>query len=480
MEKSKLIYLEHREGVEYPKTDFLFHPSVCYPEYFWGCEALSSEKNEVYDMVRNCLAGLGMDEDNYGHPEWNPLKEIISSSDVVLIKPNMVKDYELTEDYECSLTHPSIVRAILDYCVIASPKKIILGDAPIQGANMDKILEDCGYIKLLDFYKERGVNIEFFDFRETIVRKRNGIIKEIKSENGLNGLKIDIGKESKHYSKVKKEYRINCYTDEKINQYHSGEKHEYVISKIALEADVIINLPKPKTHRFAGITGAQKNFVGVCSDKESLPHFAKGMKSTGGDETNKKSIIQRLLSQSNMQSLKEGKREHYIRAMIFHWFYAALMRIKGKEIFVNGAWYGNDTIWRTIIDINRIILSATKNGEIYLHRKCRKVFTIGDMIIVGENDGPLNSTPKRWGCIMVSKNCAIFDYILCKMAGFDENRIPTIINSIQAKMLCPYAVEDTELYSNLTCYNGISLKELSFKADYYLAPHPFWKSYLTS
>jgi uncharacterized protein (DUF362 family) len=30
-----------------------------------------------------------------------------------------------------------------------------------------------------------------------------------------------------------------------------------------LQADVFINLPKPKTHKRAGITGAMKNLVGI-------------------------------------------------------------------------------------------------------------------------------------------------------------------------------------------------------------------------
>jgi len=40
-------------------------------------------------------------------------------------------------------------------------------------------------------------------------------------------------------------------------------KNEYLISNTILEADVIINLPKPKTHRRAGIIGAMNNLVEI-------------------------------------------------------------------------------------------------------------------------------------------------------------------------------------------------------------------------
>lgn len=55
---------------------------------------------------------------------------------------------------------------------------------------------------------------------------------------------------------------------------------------------MVINIPKPKTHRLAGITGAMKNFVGITYEKASLPHRAIGDKESGtGDAYDKKSIL---------------------------------------------------------------------------------------------------------------------------------------------------------------------------------------------
>ena len=70
--------------------------------------------------------------------------------------------------------------------------------------------------------------------------------------------------------------RITNYDYHEVNRHHRGDRHEYCISEACLSADVIINLPKPKTHRKAGYTGALKNMVGINAAKDYLPHHTKG------------------------------------------------------------------------------------------------------------------------------------------------------------------------------------------------------------
>ena len=50
-----------------------------------------------------------------------------------------------------------------------------------------------------------------------------------------------------------------------------------------LEADVIVNLPKLKTHKKAGVTCALKNLIGINGNKEYLPHHRIGGHNLGGD-----------------------------------------------------------------------------------------------------------------------------------------------------------------------------------------------------
>lgn len=478
---NRSVYLEKRELYKYPGNTDSFNPSVMYPEYPFSEKELSSSENGIYDMVRNVLVGLGMDEEHYGSSEWNPLGEIITPGDTVVIKPNLVKHCENLEQYRCTLTHPSVVRAIADYCIIAKAGKIILGDAPIQGADMEKIKRDYFYDDLLRFYKNKDIEIDFRDFRDLIVISNKGIIRTIKpsAEDSNEYVKIELGKKSLHYDPNKKNRYETCgYTDEKINVCHTGEKHEYIISKYVLDADVIINLPKPKTHRFAGITGAQKNFVGTCSDKESLPHFRAGAKSEGGDETNRNTLLSRQIAKWYRKYLLMCKEERFGLAKIFVCIYSALSRLKSDDLYTHGAWHGNDTIWRTILDLNKIMLYARKDGTLDFEHQQRRIFTIGDMIISGEKEGPLQPTAKKTGCILASKSTVLFDVVFCKITGFQEELIPTIKYSIQDKLLNKLNIENEKLYSNVEELNQVSLSQLNFSPEWHFEPHSFWKEIL--
>ena len=49
-------------------------------------------------------------------------------------------------------------------------------------------------------------------------------------------------------------------------------------------ADVVISLPKMKTHKKTGVTLSIKNFVGITADKNYLPHHTWGSPKHGGDD----------------------------------------------------------------------------------------------------------------------------------------------------------------------------------------------------
>lgn len=475
----KEIYLEKREVYSYPKAVEMFAPSKRYPEYLF--QDISESSNEIYDMVRQSMIGMKLDQENIGLPSWNPLGEYIKPGDTVVLKPNMVKHCESLLKYECTLTHPSVVRAVIDYCIIAKAGKIIVGDAPIQGADMDLIKEEYFYNELIAYYKEKGIMIDFVDFRDLIVKKINEIIVTQKEKNLVSGeyITVSLGKESKHYKdSFRGKYETCGYVNEEINTFHCEERHDYIIAREILEADCIINLPKPKTHRFAGITGAQKNFVGSCSDKESLPHFKAGSSCVGGDETNNNSILSKLIACYYRKYLWDCKRDEKLKAYIHVFLYRLFHKIKANKFYVHGAWYGNDTIWRTIIDLNKIMLFANKEGKLIFGTPQRKILTIGDMIIAGEKEGPLNPSPKPLGMVMIAGNSAIFDYVFCKITGFDEKLIPTVCHSVRNTKISVENWEEIELNSNVEEFNRIELKDVDFKGKFDFEPHPFWKEIL--
>src|SRR5437867_1517956 len=119
-----------------------FHPSERFPEYRF--REFSIEANTVYAAVRELFKTLLLDRDNYGLKEWNPLGEIISPGNQVVIKPNFVMDHHYTGgDYNSVVTHGSVIRAIMDYVAIAlqGEGQIIIADAPMIDNDFNRIVQ---------------------------------------------------------------------------------------------------------------------------------------------------------------------------------------------------------------------------------------------------------------------------------------------------------------------------------------------------
>ena len=118
----------------------------------------------------------------------------------------------------------------------------------------------------------------------------------------------------------------------------------------------MINLPKLKTHKKAGITCALKNLIGINGNKEYLPHHRVGGPTSGGDCYPGGSLRQEsaraLWDRQNMAS-------SFAAARVWHGVATQLdrlTRLQGDRLGVEGSWSGNDTIWRTCLDLNRILL----------------------------------------------------------------------------------------------------------------------------
>ena len=68
-----------------------------------------------------------------------------------------------------------------------------------------------------------------------------------------------------------------------MRRTHAPGRHQYLVAREVIEADVIVNLPKLKTHKKAGVTCALKNLIGINGNKEYLPHHRVGGAERGGD-----------------------------------------------------------------------------------------------------------------------------------------------------------------------------------------------------
>lgn len=428
------VFCGRLQQAVYPDGSSFWSPSEQYPEYPYS--EFSAEDNGVYRLVRAGFFALGYDKAHYGQPDWNPLGELIRPGMTVLLKPNWVlhKNDDPSHNMDCVVTHPSIIRAVLDYVLLAlkGTGRVIVGDAPIQICDFEALHKTVGYDRLWSYYRDKGIALEIMDFRGLVAHETAARMNVLRNQS--SGTVVDLGSESLFSGWTDEKIarmRVTNYATSLMKQHHTAERHEYMIHPCVLEADVILNLAKPKSHRKAGLTACAKNFVGACMRKEDLPHHTAGSRAENGDEYRDKSALHafqsRLLDKKNDSAYAEER-----SFFLYKWLYKAVravQKLSGAEArdFMEGSWYGNDTIWRTIVDLNRILRYADQTGRLTKEPQ-RRVFNVADLVVAGEGEGPLKPSPKPMGAIVMSDQIWAADRFICRLAGFSETAVRYIGN----------------------------------------------------
>ena len=124
--------------------------------------------------------------------------------------------------------------------------------------------------------------------------------------------------------------------------------------------------------------------------------------------------------------------------------------------------------------MNLIILYADKQGILKNIRQ-RKVITIGDMIVSGEKEGPMLPVPKKTYSIVFADNSVLFDVILVRFMGFQENKFKLLREARKNKKLIGQKINDCDIHSNCAQFNK---KVLLFQSGYKFEPSMGWKGYL--
>ncbi|MCD4675632.1 MAG: DUF362 domain-containing protein [Desulfobacula sp.] len=464
-------------NIKYPID---YNPHEAYPEYAFD---ELSKKNDVYESIRKLLYDSGYDNENFGTPDWNPLGEFIKPGDTVVFKPNFVNDINPVEkDITAVVSNASIIRVMVDYCFIAlnGAGKIVIGDAPLQNANFNNIVKQIGLKEIVSFYeKEKKFPINIIDFRKEICDRNNPIDKTFQEGDPLGYSIIDLKEDSCHAKRDVNfnNYRVTDYDPKLMKECHNQNNHKYLISNTILSADIIINIPKLKTHRKAGITCALKNLIGINCLKDYLPHHVKGSVEENGDEYLSKSktkmCLSSLLDYRNKTTIAKTKKLRAINGTIK--VFRKLKKIFQKDSFFEGSWYGNDTIWRTILDLNRILIYADKEGVMH-NKDQRKIIVLVDGIVAGEKEGPLEPTSKKCGLFILSTNSVACDYTSCYIMGFDSMKIPQINRAFEVKKypLVKFKKEDIKIILN----NNESDLDFIIKSNLKFVPSNGWKDIL--
>ena len=457
-----------------------YHPSTRYPEAPF--RELGDEPNTVYDAVREAFHLLGYDAERFGTPEWNPLGRIVHPGDQVLIKPNFVRHYNgFGLDVFSVITHAAVIRAVLDYTQISlrGEGRIILGDAPLQSADMVAIRRLTGIDAVLAHFQANArIPVEFVDFRLEAVKTEHGMVveKQAIADQASDFIAVDLGEQSylEAVSERYRSFRVTDYQAEAMTAHHQPSKHEYLIPKAVLESDVVINLPKLKTHRKVGITCALKNLVGINGHKDWLPHHSNLSAEEGGDEYLHPSGRKRLDTRLDEAVDRSERRwqKYLLRAG------RLALRLSGKvkpfeDPYFEGSWWGNDTLWRTALDLNRILFCADHEGRLK-ETEQRRVLALVDGIVAGAGEGPLEPTPRLCGLIVAGENPAAVDAACAHLMGFDPQKIPLIREALKAPLFA--TDEGIEVRSNENRW--ARLMEISRSETLNFQPAKGWEGHI--
>ncbi len=475
---------DHYRGLNAP-----WHPGFVPPELAGRLgSARSGTTNGVFQAVRSALLALGLDKDRAGSSEWNPLGSLAAPGKTIVLKPNFIRHWNprsaLGSDasVESVVTHGAILRAVADYAFLAVglSGRVIVAEAPQQDCDFGEIRKIAGLDSMQEHFQNAlGAKLEIIDLRRETVTFENGVIISRQSLPGdPKGYRaVDLGRHSffEGSGLDSSLMRGADYDPAPTSEHHSNGRNAYLLSETVLSSDLIVNLPKLKTHKKTGVTLALKNMVGINGDKNWLPHHCAGSVPEGGDEFPGTAWVDRARSRLTElgrvllgRNLGKGLIKAYRRAEI---------SARGDDFIRAGNWHGNQTTWRMCGDLNRCVYYSDAQGlHLGAERPVRRVLTILDAIVAGDHNGPLAPRDLPLGVVMASLDPTALDLAAVRLMGFDESRIPKVWETMASTVLRVTEVQradDVEIAEVAEQSKGVPGSVRVYALDDLECPHPF-------
>lgn len=359
--------------------------------------------------------------------------DAVTAARSVVLKPNWVNHANpLGHDPSSLVTHTRVIEAIAAHVARRLPagSRVLIADAPVQACNFETLLRVNGVHDALARLRAAhpAVSFEVADWR--LVRASSRLswkaTERVDSWDPNEHQLVDVGARSflEPVSDRAERFRVTCYAPSTMHTRHRPGVHQYLVARAALEADVVVNVPKLKMHIKAGVTCALKNLVGINGHKEFLPHHVTGTPENGGDS----------------HRPGHAAREQFERYYDFHFEHLARLprplisvlsralntadRLTATTDTSNfGSWPGNDTVWRMTLDLNHLLYA-------WAPQRPRSVFTLVDAVTVGVGNGPLRPSPAHLGVLLAGRNPATIDAIGATLLGFEPMALPTIRNAL--------------------------------------------------
>jgi len=358
---------------------------------------------------------------------------IVRPDDPVLIKPNLVMDHNQGQwGLEPLITNSTLISVTAKQILRSHPLELLVGDAPLQSCDFQALTSRSGLSGYSEELERRDARFKgIADFRRTTCDFVAGVripaenlrpmdqfvLFDLKAESLLEGVT-----DKRH------PFRVTCYDPSLMARTHCAGKHEYLVAREVIESRLIVNMPKLKTHRKAGMTCSLKNLIGINGNKEYLPHHRLGGSISGGDCYPGRSTLKRALEHALDRANSAAT---FGTAFVWRQAAAQLTRAistGGDQVGVEGAWSGNDTIWRTCLDLNRILLYGRLDGSLS-DQPQRRVIHVADAIVAGQGDGPLKPQPLPLGLLVAGYNASAVDWVCARLLGFDPDRLPCVRNA---------------------------------------------------
>lgn len=334
---------------------------------------------------------------------------------------------------ECMVTHWTVIEAVVLYASLAEPASIVLGDAPLQRCDFRDLRKTAGIDLLVSRLTEHGIDVGVRDFRRTRLDPLDPHTAPERNVTPISDfVQFDLGQDSalEPITDRDRRFRVAMYDPRRLWRAHGPGRHRYLVARAAIEADTIFNLAKLKTHRKAGLTGAIKNMIGINGHKEFLPHHRIGSPVNGGDCYDRPSVIKRageaLLDAANLLDRPSARRLLRAGARLA----SETDRLLGGDANLDGSWHGNDTIWRTTLDVHRIARYGRCDGSMS-DLPVRRIVSAVDAIVAGEREGPLEPTPLALRLLGISGEAPAIDWSAAILMGLDPRRLPTVRESFR-------------------------------------------------
>jgi uncharacterized protein (DUF362 family) len=483
MQNASTLLFEPRVAVfdtqrfEYPENP-PFHPPAVYPEYPFTSQEID-QSNYVYAAVRQLFVLMKLDLEHFETSSWNPLGVLIHPGDNIVLKPNLViSDHpDGLPGIQASVVHGSIIRSFLDYILIANKGQgnITIADSPIKEVDFKRVLGLMGIQQVVDYLNsQHHTHIEIVDFRDFYVdRDQDRVMTQRHTLAGdsLGYRIIDLGQKSMlaEISDYADRYRSTAVVYENVmRRVHNRERNLYSIPNHLLRSDVVISFAKFKTHRKAGVTLSLKNMVGITNEKRWLPHHRVGSPKQGGDlfaDDTRLDIKIKERAKDVLISSSWGRwAAKWVGVPLLKIYQSILAPLLNRHVSTestthrveDGDWYGNDTVWRMVLDLNTLLLYANKEGEVCREPQ-RRYFSVVDGIIGGMEEGPLKPKPLPCGVLAAGFNPVAVDIVCARMMGFDVRKVPLLMRASKREWL-PLGLfrpEDIHISTNLPRWEQI-------------------------